>query len=79
MVEIGHFKLVDKDKVLDRHKTDEETVIEGEHIDKISAEMIVEIEVDKISEETLAMIEIDYSKEAPHPEEIITDAITVKS
>ena len=57
MVKIGHFKIVDKDK--DRHKTDEEAVIEGELIDKISAEMIVEIEVDKISEETLAMIEID--------------------
>ena len=53
------FKIVDRDKALDRHKTDEDTVIEGELIDKISAEMIVEIEVDKISEETLAMIEID--------------------
>ena len=47
MVEIGHLKIVDKDKALDRHKTEEETVIEGELIDKISAEMIVEIEVDK--------------------------------
>ena len=59
MVETGHFKIVDKDNTLDRHKMDEETVIEGELIDKISAEMIVEIEVDKISEETLTMIEID--------------------
>ena len=59
MVEIGHFKIVDKDKALDRHKTDKETLIEGELTDKISAEMIVEIEVDKTSEETLATIEID--------------------
>ena len=43
MVGIGHFKIVDKDKALDRHKTDEETVIGRELIDKTSAEMIVEI------------------------------------
>ena len=49
MVEIGHFKIVDKYEALDRHKTDEETVTEGELIYNISAEMIVEIEVDKIS------------------------------
>ena len=59
MVEIGHFKIVDKNKALDRHKTDEETVIEGKLIDKTSAEMIVEIEVGITSEETLAMIETD--------------------
>ena len=59
MAEIGHFKIADTDKALDRHKTEEEIVIEGELIDKISSEMIVEIEVDEISEETLAMIEID--------------------
>ena len=57
----------DKDKALDSHKTDEEIVIEGELIDKITAEMIVEIGIDKISEETLVMIEIDQGKEAPHP------------
>ena len=70
--------MVEKDKALDCHKTGEETVIEGELKDKIIAEMMVEIEVDKILEETLAVLEIDQGKEAPHPEEMITDTITVQ-
>ena len=70
--------MVDRDKILDRHKMDEEMVIEEELIDKITTEMIVEIEIDKISEETLAMIEIDPGKEAPHLEEVVKDVTTVQ-
>ena len=54
--------MADKDKVLDSHRTDEEIVTEGDLIDRITAEMIVEIGVDKISEETLVMIGIDQKK-----------------
>ena len=77
-VETGYSTKADKDKALDSHKTDEEIVIEWELIEKITAEMIVEIGIDKISEEILVMIGIDQEKEAPLPEEIVVDAITVQ-
>ena len=68
-VEIGHSIMADKDKDLDSHKIDDKTVIEGELIDKITVEMLVEIGVKKISEGILEMTETDQEKEALHPEE----------
>ena len=65
-------------KDLDSHRIDEETVIEEQLIDKITVEMIVEIEADKISEENLVMTETDQEKEALHPEGMVIDAITVQ-
>ena len=69
--------MADKDKDLDSHKIDEETVIEGELIDKITVEMIVEIRVDKISEGILVMTKTDQEKEALHPEGMTIVTITV--
>ena len=77
-VEIDHSIMADKDKDLDSHKIDEETVTEGELIDKITVEMILEIGVDKISEGILVMTETDHEKEALHPEGMIIDTITVQ-
>ena len=78
MIEVDHFMMADRDKILDRHKIDKEMVIEEELVYKITAEMIVEIEIDTISEETLAMLEIDQGKEAPHLEEVLPDVTTVQ-
>ena len=71
--------MADKGKDLDSHKIDEETVIEGELIDKSTVEMIVEIRVDKISEGILVMTETDQEKEALCPEGMVIDAITVQN
>ena len=66
-------EIINKDKTLDRCKTDVGIAIEEEVIDKVIIEMIVETEEDKTLGETSVMIEVDQGKEVPHLGEMVID------
>ena len=70
--------MIDKDKTLDRCKTDVGIAIEEEVIDKIIIEMIAETEGDKTLGEISVMIEVDQGKEVPHLGEMVIDDIIVQ-
>ena len=68
--------MINKDKILDRCKTDAGIVIE-EVIDNIIIKIIAETEGDKILGEISVMIEVDQGKEVPYPGEMVMDNIIV--
>ena len=71
--------MIDKDKTLDRCKTDVGIAIEEEVIDKIIIEMIAETEGDKTLGEISVKIEVDQEKEVPHLGEMAIDDIIVQT